>query len=100
MILEICTKNGALVRSVEVDSPNVPRVGEVVYSPADADYLQGIDSLLVVDVHHVLSAEGLTTVVRCMAQGTIDSQKRLELLLELGWLPLTATAARSRRSAA
>lgn len=92
MILEICTKNGALVRSVEVDSPNVPRVGEVVYSPADADYLQGIDSLLVVDVHHVLSAEGLTTVVRCMARGTTDSEERLRTLRELGWLPPAAEA--------
>ncbi len=100
MILEICTKNGTLVRSVEIDSPHVPRVGEVVYSPADADYLQGVDSLLVVDVHHVLSAEGLITVVRCLAQSTIDSQKRLDALIELGWLPPAAEAARSRRSAA
>ena len=92
MILEICTKNGALVRSVEIDSPNVPRVGEVVYSPADADYLQGVDSLLVVYVHHVLSAEGLTTVVRCMARGTTDPEERLRTLRELGWLPPAAEA--------
>ena len=87
MILEICTKNGALVRSVEIDAPHVPRVGEVVYSPADADYMQGVDSLLVVDVHHVLNESRLATVVRCMAQGTIDSQNRSNTLRELGWLP-------------
>ncbi len=86
MILEICTKNGALVRSVEIDAPHVPRVGEVVYSPADADYLQGIDSLLVVDVHHVLSESRLATVVRCMARGEPTSMRLLELQ-EAGWLP-------------
>ena len=88
MILEICTKNGTLVRSVEIDAPHVPRVGEVVYSPADADYLQGVDSLLVVDVHHVLSESGLVTVVRCMARGEPTSMRLVELQ-EAGWLPST-----------
>ncbi len=88
MILEICTKNGALVRSVEIDSPHVPRVGEVVYSPADADELQGIDSLLVVDVHHVLGEDGLVAVVRCMARGEPTSMRLVELQ-EAGWLPST-----------
>ena len=87
MILEICTKNGAFVRSVEIDAPNVPRVGEVVYSRADADELQGIDSLLVVDVHHVLSESGLATVVRCHAKGEPSSGERADLLQEMGWLP-------------
>lgn len=86
MILEICTKNGTLVRSIEIDSPHVPRVGETVYSPEDADYLQGIDSLLVIDVHHVLSGSKLATVVRCWARSN-PTADRLSELQDMGWLP-------------
>ena len=86
MIFWICTKNGALVREVEVDSPVVPRVGEVVVSPQDAPSLQGVSSLLVVDVQHHLDGDSLSTVVRCVARGEPESMRLLELQ-EAGWLP-------------
>lgn len=86
MILEICTKNGALVRELVIDSPVVPRVGEVVVSPADVDALQGISTLLVVDVQHHVIGNALSTVVRCVARGE-PSALRLAELQEAGWVP-------------
>ncbi len=86
MILEIHAKNGALVRTAVINAAHLPRVGEVVHSPADAEYLQGISTLLVVDVRHELGAAGMDAIVRCIARGQPEAM-RLAELQEAGWLP-------------
>jgi len=85
MIIEIHTKNCSLIRSVEVaDGAHLPRVGEVIVSPEDADHLQGRDTLLVHEVEHTLQGGRLTAFVRCHSAS--DSDHRRLILEEQGWL--------------
>lgn len=86
MRIDICTKNGSIVRSIEVpDTSALPRVGEWIHSPQDAPDLQGLHTLLVVDVRHELQGNRLVNVVQAWAQGD-DASNRLLRLQEQGWL--------------
>jgi hypothetical protein len=84
MILEIYTKNNALVETREIETTIAPRVGEVIDLAVGISGLQGITTLLVHDVHHILRDSRLTTLVKCHAAS--PEHHRRSMLEEHGWL--------------
>lgn len=88
MRIELFTKNNAHIASVPLPAgAPVPRVGEVIVSPAHAADAGQISTFLVVEVSYTLTAEGLLPEVHAMAQGD-DPSNRLYRLQETGWLPV------------
>lgn len=85
VILELFAHGGALVATHRLKAHQVPRVGEVIDSPQDADRLEGVSTLLVVDVTHRLAGGALTPVLRCWESAN-PADDRLLLLREHGWL--------------
>lgn len=85
VILELFAHGGALVATHRFKAHHVPRVGESIDSPRDADNLQGVSTLLVVDVVHHLEGGTLTPVLRCWESAN-PADDRLLLLREYGWL--------------
>ena len=85
MILKFRAHGGAIVAEHRVPAHFVPRVGETIVSFDDADKLNGIETLLVVDVHYMLEDGVLTPTVLC-AESTEPDNERLECLRDGGWL--------------
>lgn len=86
MTLKIRSHSGAIVAEHRVPTHFVPRVGESIVSFGDADNLQGVDSLLVVDVEYELDEGVLTPTLLCV-EANLPFEKREEFLREWGWLP-------------
>ncbi len=86
IILDLFAHGGAHVAERRIDVDFVPRVGEVIESAQDAASLNGVSTLLVLDVVHRLEGGTLTPVLRCWESANPE-QDRLLFLREVGWLP-------------
>lgn len=89
MILEFFSHSGALVVTHEVSDTYVPRIGETIRSPADAKKLNGVQTLIVVDVTYELRNGQLTPVLSCWESADPD-QNRITQLRQVGWIPQSA----------
>lgn len=86
MILEIFTKNFALIETRTLEAGSVPRVGEFIeLSPHLSEQAQRLSHALVHDVTWRMTGNKLTPVVACHATGH-DPSNRLFRLEENGWL--------------
>lgn len=85
VILELFAHGGALVATHRLKAHHVPRAGEVIESPQNADDLNNVSTLLVVDVVHRLEGGALTPVLRCW-ESAKPADDRLLCLREYGWL--------------
>ena len=85
MILKFRNHGGTLVAEHRVAAHFVPRVGETIVSFDDADELNGVETLLVVDVEYHLEDGVLTPTLLC-AEASFPDESRLELLRDGGWL--------------
>lgn len=86
IVLELFAHGGALIATHRLMCSHVPRVGELIDSPQNADDLKGVSTLLVVDVVHRLEGQTLTPVLRCWESGSPEDF-RLLFLREYGWIP-------------
>ena len=84
-ILELFAHGGAMVATHRIKADHLPRIGEVVESPQNTDDLEGVSTLLVVDVVHRLEGGTLTPVLRCWESAN-PADDRLLYLREYGWL--------------
>ncbi len=85
IVLELFAHGGALVATHKVAASHVPRVGETIDSPRDAANLEGVSTLLVLDVVHRLEGGTLTPVLRCWESADPEAD-RLRHLRDGGWL--------------
>ena len=91
--LQIFTKNKALISELDINSPVVPKVGEVFFCDDSllSSSADGMNHFLVIDVSHVLNLrEGKAqTFVEALATSSTGeglSENRNLRLLEHGWL--------------
>lgn len=84
MIIEIYSKNFALIHTIEHATGSIPRAGETITLEQEPFETQGVSELLVHDVTYILKNDQLTPLIKC--HGSNGSVNRRIVLEENGWL--------------
>ena len=86
--IEFWTKNGALIRDVEIECQYVPRVGELIDAGIFLDIPEtDVQNFFVTKVIYVLNNRKMFPVITCKQWLQGSRQEELE---SRGWLPNTS----------
>lgn len=86
MIIEIETKTGSLAGTFDAPNNPTPRVGDMLASTQYGPLLQGLTTVLVVEVVYEHENGTLTPRIRCRPCSDAADSDRLRLLKDNGWL--------------
>jgi len=93
MRLSLYSKGWALVKEFEIESPYVPRIGEIIEAPQELiDSLDGMSYLLVHQVRYFIDNNSLYPIVACQAASSSEAEatfaeNRYQMLDHGGWIP-------------
>ena len=84
MIIELQTKNNAVIAEIKNVNGDIPRIGETINIKQHIEGHLETNDFMVIDVQYSLDDNKLTPVITCKEYAT--EQNRNDLLKSQGWI--------------